>query len=70
MRGPEVVPAAAPGAGNGREPATLAAIEKIHIDRVLRGADWNVSEAARILGVDRSTVYHKMKQYGLQKQGG
>jgi two-component system response regulator HydG len=70
MRGDEVVPAAAPGAGNGGEPATLAAMEKIHIDRVLKGADWNVSETARILGVDRSTVYHKMKQYGLQKQAG
>jgi len=32
---------------------------------VLRDCDWNKSEAARLLGVDRSTVWRRMKQWDI-----
>jgi DNA-binding NtrC family response regulator len=53
----------APGpASSGR---SLAEVERVHVERVLAECDWNISQAARLLDVDRATVYHKIKQYGL-----
>jgi DNA-binding NtrC family response regulator len=51
----------------GDDSVSLATMEKRHIDRVLKKVDWNISEAARILDLDRSTVYHKIRQYELLK---
>jgi transcriptional regulator with PAS, ATPase and Fis domain len=42
------------------ERMTLADLERRHIERVLREVGGNRSEAARILGIDRSTLYRKM----------
>ncbi|MCG3172591.1 MAG: hypothetical protein GMKNLPBB_00745 [Myxococcota bacterium] len=44
---------------------TLAEYEKEIILNVLSRANWNISEAARILDVGRSTIYRKLKQYRL-----
>jgi DNA-binding NtrC family response regulator len=55
--------------GSDQEPQAPAAdlslqqVEQQHIDRVLRSVSGNRREAARILGIDRSTLYRKMKQY-------
>lgn len=46
---------------------TLADIEKQHIVNVLKENDWNISLAAKILGVDRTTIYHKLKAYGIER---
>jgi two-component system response regulator AtoC len=43
----------------------LKEVEKIHILNVLRETGENYSEAARILGVSRMTLYNKAKEYGL-----
>jgi DNA-binding NtrC family response regulator len=47
------------------EPPTvdLDALERAHIERVLRETGGNRSEAARQLGIDRVTLYRKMKRY-------
>jgi two-component system, NtrC family, response regulator HydG len=37
---------------------------------VLRGCDWNQSETARRLGVDRSTVWRKMKRWDISPPDG
>jgi transcriptional regulator of acetoin/glycerol metabolism len=29
--------------------------------------NWNVSQAARLLGLERSYLYRKMKTYGIEK---
>jgi two-component system, NtrC family, response regulator AtoC len=44
---------------------TMREIEKNHILNVLIEADGNCSEAARLLGISRMTLYNKIKAYGL-----
>ena len=48
---------------------TLAAIEEQHIVAVLNETGWNISQTAKILGVDRATLYNKIKKYGLSVRG-
>jgi two-component system response regulator AtoC len=50
-----------------RPPAgkTMREIEKNHIYNVLNEAGGNCSEAARLLGISRMTLYNKIKAYGL-----
>jgi transcriptional regulator with PAS, ATPase and Fis domain len=44
---------------------TLEEVEKRHILKVLRATRGNRTEAARLLGVNPSTVYRKIEKYGL-----
>jgi DNA-binding NtrC family response regulator len=46
---------------------SLQAVEKAHIFRILEANQWNISRSAVKLGVDRSTLYAKMKKYELKK---
>jgi DNA-binding NtrC family response regulator len=43
----------------------LKKVEKNHIQRVLNETGGNYTEAARILGISRMTLYNKVKAYGL-----
>jgi DNA-binding NtrC family response regulator len=45
---------------------SLKAVEKSHIQQVLTENDWNISVCAKVLGIDRSTLYSKIKRYQLQ----
>ncbi|MGB3562372.1 MAG: sigma-54 dependent transcriptional regulator [Thermoanaerobaculia bacterium] len=45
---------------------TIDAVVRNHILKVLRQADGNISEAARILGIQRMTLYNKLKKYDLK----
>jgi len=47
--------------------ASIAAIERAHITRVLGETHWNISRAAQILDIDRATLYNKIKRYDLKK---
>jgi DNA-binding NtrC family response regulator len=47
--------------------ASLEAVEKAHVASVLESCRGNVSQAARVLGIDRVTLYHKIKKYGLRR---
>jgi DNA-binding NtrC family response regulator len=46
---------------------SLQEIEKTHILNVLQQKNWNISETARTLGIDRVTIYKKLKRYGLKR---
>jgi Nif-specific regulatory protein len=43
---------------------SLAELERLHIERVLRHTEGNKSRAAAILGIERSTLDRKLKKYG------
>ena len=49
------------------EPRTLEDVEKRHIADVLSWTGGNVTQAARALGIDRMTLYNKIKRYGLRR---
>jgi transcriptional regulator of acetoin/glycerol metabolism len=49
---------------------SLAAVERRHIIEVVDSTDWNLSQAARILEVDRTTLYHKLREYELKRPTG
>lgn len=46
---------------------SLEDLEKKYVLDVLTKNDWNISKSARILKVDRVTLYNKIKKFGLSK---
>ena len=48
-------------------PGSLADAEREHVRLVLESAGWNITKAARILEVDRVTLYNKIRRYGLTR---
>ncbi len=52
----------APATANGDR--KLEDVERAHILRVLEECNDNQSHAAEVLGIDRVTLYHKLKKYG------
>jgi DNA-binding NtrC family response regulator len=54
------------------KPGTMASLEEVerrHVAAVLSHTGGNVSQSARILGIDRVTLYNKMKKWGLRRDG-
>ncbi len=49
---------------------SLKEIERLHISRVLRETGGHRKKAARLLGIDRKTLYTKIKEYGLDPTSG
>jgi two-component system, NtrC family, response regulator AtoC len=62
-------PAAAGVAPAGTEAASLRDVERRHIERLLEEHEWNITRAAHALGIDRVTLYAKIRKYGLVKPG-
>jgi DNA-binding NtrC family response regulator len=56
--------------GFGPGPGSLAEAERAHIQSVLDGSGWNITRAARVLDVDRVTLYNKIKKYELKRPEG
>ncbi len=46
---------------------SLDDVEKAHIVSVLEKNNWNISNAARVLGIDRVTIYKKLQKYGIKR---
>ncbi len=60
-----IVAATSPAAPAGRR---LEDVERQHIERILEETDWNLSRAARVLDIDRTTLYNKLKHFGLKRE--
>jgi two-component system response regulator HydG len=56
---------ALPGVDLDAQPMDLGVLERLHIQRVLEEVRGNRSVAARRLGIDRVTLYRKLKRFGL-----
>jgi transcriptional regulator of acetoin/glycerol metabolism len=54
-----------PAAGNA--PGSLAEVERAHVISVLEASGWNITRAARVLDVDRVTLYNKIRKYELKR---
>jgi DNA-binding NtrC family response regulator len=50
-----------------KKASSLAEIEKAHIKQVLSENHWNIAKSAKILEIDRSTLYSKIKRYEITK---
>jgi len=46
---------------------SISEVEHHHIRRILEKYDWNISQSAKALGVDRVTLYSKIKKYKINK---
>lgn len=45
---------------------SLSDMERLHIKKILEETQWNISQAARLLEIDRVTLYNKIKRYQLR----
>ena len=61
------LPSPAPDANHRTK--SLEEIEKAHIQVVLNENQWNIVRSAHALGIDRVTLYNKIKKFGLKKEG-
>jgi DNA-binding NtrC family response regulator len=57
----------APGSAHHRS-KSLEEIEKEHIRVVLNENQWNIVRSAQTLGIDRVTLYNKIKKFDLRKE--
>jgi DNA-binding NtrC family response regulator len=64
---PEDLPIFRPGYAPFVPDNSLREVERGHITHILNKTDWNISKSAAILGIDRSTLYHKIKRYHIRK---
>ncbi|MBW1785724.1 MAG: sigma-54-dependent Fis family transcriptional regulator [Deltaproteobacteria bacterium] len=64
---PEDLPIFRPEYKATEESKSLEEMEKAHIRIILQENHWNVSKSAEILGIDRSTLYNKIKRYNIPK---
>ena len=48
--------------------ASLADMEKVVIAATLRRTGGNIKESAAVLGIDRSTLYEKIRKYGIPRE--
>ena len=49
---------------------SLDDVERLYIEAVLRSCGWNKSQAARMLGIERTTLDRRLKKYGFARPDG
>jgi two-component system response regulator HydG len=54
------------GANGNNSGKTLEEVERAHIAHIWEDSEGNHSKAARVLGIDRTTLYAKMKRYNIK----
>ena len=53
---------------NPQPSGTLSEIEGQHIRKVLQSVNWNKRRASEVLGINRSTLYEKIRLYHIEKE--
>jgi DNA-binding NtrC family response regulator len=48
---------------------TLEDVEREHVHHILNETGWNISRSAKILNIDRVTLYNKIHRYDLKREG-
>ncbi len=70
-KGPRIVPEDLPllkkEGQNGARDDSLEEVAREHIIRVLDANEWNMTRAAKILKIDRVTLYNKVRRYGIER---
>ena len=56
------------GGGKAEPGDSLKEVERRHIEASLRQHNWNISRTARALGIDRVTLYNKIKRYQIREE--
>ena len=56
------------GHAGDKKPLSLEQVERRHIAEILRQTAGNVSQAARVLDIDRATLYTKIRKYDLRRE--
>jgi DNA-binding NtrC family response regulator len=64
---PSDLPLAVTTAPPRRTGGSLEEVERAHVEATLEECAWNVSQAARILEVDRATLYNKIRRWSLKR---
>lgn len=59
---------AAPGGAEAAPPVSLREMEKRHILATLDACGWNHEQAAKRLEIGRTTLWRKLKEYGVQEE--
>ncbi len=59
-----------PDAEDDESKLTFREVQKLHIQRVLTTERWNISRAATRLGITRSSLYNKIKSFGIVHPNG
>jgi transcriptional regulator with PAS, ATPase and Fis domain len=53
----------------GEKAETLADRERNAILQTLEGQEWRLAQSARALGISRTTLWRRLKEYGLHRSG-
>lgn len=64
---PEHLPIFSPEHQASPKGKSLQEMEKAHILEILEETGWNIKKSAEILEIDRSTLYSKIKRYGIKR---
>ncbi len=64
----DLAPPAIPGGAPGEPAESLREAERKHIVAVLRQHKWNITRSAKALGIDRVTLYSKIKRYQIREE--
>ena len=67
LGGPKQKAAAPESASSDTEQKSLDTLEREHLVRALTECRWNVSKAAKLLGISRDTLRYRMERHGLQR---
>jgi transcriptional regulator of acetoin/glycerol metabolism len=62
----ELTPPVLPGGVSTDGAESLREAERRHIGTVLKQHNWNITHSAKALGIDRVTLYNKIKRYQIR----